>query len=74
MTEPIKRCCGARCYFSFGGPHWGDVDIVSDEWDGPVHACEAHMGTYSGSAGDVYTHPPEGCLTIRDDDEEMKDE
>ena len=48
-------CCGDDC-FAFGlnpaEPCWGDVHIVSEEYDGEdyywVHECEGHSGCFDG--------------------------
>lgn len=75
----ITRCCDSTCDVETGGPHWGDVIVVGedyyiDEYGGDytwIHACEGHANMAANGLYHVedYITPPEGCETIRDDDD-----
>lgn len=65
----ITRSRGQTCYHTFGGPHWGGVEMI-EEWNPGQYsyACAAHEDYRIGGPPPEYYPPPIGCETIRDDD------
>jgi len=62
----IKRCCSQHCYFS--GLHWGNIIMIDEDGEGgAIHGCKAHV---NATLGEEPYPPPEGCDTIREDDEQ----
>jgi len=55
VSESYEPCnCGGECYAYYtpplsAEPCWGQCEMVVDDEDGFIHACQGHYDAYGGS-------------------------
>lgn len=74
LALSIERCCSAVCHMGTEEkPCWGNITLLEEDWHEDtgesylIHSCEGHI-----DYGE-YEEPPEGCKTMRVDDDAWRE-